>query len=442
MADPSLLPLLYLLSGLLLGLFAASLFFRFRIGTRMMDRDAVAKSYVAREIHDQALADLEQLRADLRRKEENIARLTGERAALLRDKEHLQTRDKERLESFESLRRQARFEFETIANRLLEEKSKTFTAQNQKQIGDILTPLRDQLLTFENGLQKRFVEETRDRISLKKEIESLHSLNAQLSADANNLASALKGNQKLQGDWGELQLEILLQRSGLEKGVHYRTQASFRDVNGSLRRPDFIIHLPEEKHLVIDSKVSLTAYERFHNAESDAERTGSLREHVASLRRHVRGLGAKNYQELYQINSPDYLLLFVPIEPALTLAIREDEGLFVEALEQNIVLVSTSTLLATLRTVSFIWKQEKQKRSVQEIARQGGLLYDKFCLFIDDMKDIGLRLDQLQASYNGAMNKLSDSKQFGSTLIGRAERIRKLGARTRKRLPTDLLEEE
>jgi len=217
-------------------------------------------------------------------------------------------------------------------------------------------------------------------------------------------------------------------------------QTSFRDADGRQKRPDFIINLPDDKHLIIDSKVSLTAYERYFNAESNTEKQQHLRAHLESIRSHIRQLSRKNYQELYQINSPDYLMLFIPLEPAFAIALQEDQRLFVDALEQNIVPVTTSTLLATLRTVAFIWKQEKQKRSVQEIARQSGLLYDKFCGFVEDLRAIGLRIEHTQSAYADAMNKLVDSKKFGDTLIGRAERIKTLGARNTKQLPKELLD--
>jgi len=270
----------------------------------------------------------------------------------------------------------------------------------------------------------------------------LKVLNLQLSGDAQNLASALKGDSKTQGDWGEFQLELLLEKAGLLKGTHYYTQPSFKDENGSDKRPDFIIQLPEGKHLIVDSKVSLTAYEKYFNAEDASKKSKFLKEHVDSIRGHIKDLSGKNYQHLYQINSPDYLLLFVPIEPAFAAALLHDSKLFLYALDNNIVIVTTSTLLATMRTVSYIWRQERQKKNVLEIARQSGLLYDKFVGFVEDLQDMGQRLDQAQASYHGAMNKLSDSKKYGDTLIGRAEKIKELGAKATKSLPEEFLEEE
>ena len=312
---------------------------------------------------------------------------------------------------------------------------------NNQQLNDILSPLREKIKTFEDNVEKRFISETKDRVSLKKEIEHLRSLNQQLSSDANNLASALKGDNKTQGDWGELQLELLLEKSGLTKGLHYETQLSFTDEKGSQKRPDFIINLPEGKQLIIDSKVSLLAYQKFCDAPSKEKGKKHLKAHVDSIRRHIKDLNSKNYEQLYQINSPDYLLLFIPIEAALSVAMQEEQNLFMNALDKNIVVVTTSTLLATLRTVSYIWKQENQTKNVLEIARQSGLLYDKFVAFVENLKDIGLRLDQAQVSYQGALNKLTESKKFGDTLIGRAEKIKNLGARASKQLPKDLLDD-
>jgi DNA recombination protein RmuC len=338
------------------------------------------------------------------------------------------------------LQEQSRVEFENIANKLLEEKSQKFTQHNHQQIQNILSPLKEKIKTFEEGVEKRFFEETRDRISLKKEIEHLRLLNEQLSQDANNLASALKGDNKTQGDWGEIQLERLLEKAGLQKGIHYESQSSYKDENGQQKRPDFIINLPEDKHLIIDSKVSLVAYDQYFQASDEAEQQQYLKAHIASIRQHLKDLSSKNYQNLYQINSPDYLMLFIPIEPAFALAVQEDQRLFLDALDKNVVIVTTSTLLATMRTVSYIWKQEKQKRSVMEIARQSGLLYDKFVAFVDDLRQIGQRIEQTQSSYLDAMNKLSDAKRPGDTLIGKAEKIKELGAKASKSLPKELLE--
>ena len=405
-----------------------------------LSREELTAQYVPKTSFEQLQAHADIAKEDLREKEEEIrlfsSRLASQEQVILNLEEKLGSLKEETA----ALQERARLEFESLANRLLEEKSQKFTLQNHEQLHGLLGPLREKIKSFEEGIEKRFLEETKDRVSLKKEIEHLRELNQQLSQDANNLASALKGDNKAQGDWGELQLELLLERAGLTKGIHFESQPSFVDENGQLKRPDFLVYMPQGKHLLIDSKVSLKAYDRFLQADSEAARRACLKAHVESIRQHVRGLRSKNYTQLYQIDSPDYLLLFVPIEPALALALQEDQHIFLDALEQHIVIVSATTLLATMRTVSFIWKQEKQKGNVLEIARQSGLLYDKFVGFVEDLKAVGQRLDQAQGAYRDAMNKLTDSKKFGDTLVGRAERVRELGARTSKSLPKDLLD--
>lgn len=441
MPDQLTLALLFLLLGLLIGGLSGWLIAKFRFRANGILFSDIEKQYVRREIFENLQQQADLHRDDLLDKEEEIRIMTGRQSSLEQHIIHLEDKLKYQKEEIAELQERSRLEFENLANRLLEEKSRKFTDLNQDQLRILLTPLREKIQAFEEGVEKRFLEETRDRISLRKEIEQLRELNQQLSEDATNLASALKGDQKTQGDWGEFQLEMLLERAGLTRDIHYQVQSSFRNEDGQHRRPDFIINLPEDKHLIIDSKVSLVAYEQYHSATSAEERDQHLKGHLDSLRRHIRDLSQKSYQQLYQINTPDYLLLFVPVEPALTLATQQDQRLFLEALDRNIVLVTTSTLLATMRTVSYIWKQEKQKRSVQEIARQSGLLYDKFCTFIEDLRAIGQRLDLAQAAYADAMNKLVDSRKYGDTLVGRAERIRELGAKASRNLPKDLLEE-
>lgn len=432
---------IFLLLGLLIGALLAWIWARLRLQIHSVLKTDLDQQFVRRELHEATAQQLLSVQQELRQRLEELRQLSSHLAARDQMIKNLDDRLHHQKQEIEQLQIRFRTEFENIANRLLEEKSQKFTAQNQEQIHALLQPLREHMRDFEDVAEKRFIEETRDRISLKKEIEQLRELNTQLSSDANNLASALKGDNKTQGDWGELQLEVLLQKAGLSRDVHYRTQASFTDQDGRAKRPDFIIILPENKHLIIDSKVSLTAYERYFHANDDLARQVAAKEHLDSLRRHIRDLSDKNYQQLYQINTPDYLMLFVPIESAFALAIQQDQKLFTDALERNIVLVSTSTLLATMRTVSFIWKQERQKNNVLEIARQSGLLYDKFCAFVEDLKSIGARLDQTQLAYRDAMNKLLESPKFGDTLIGRAERIKELGAKTSKQLPKDLLDQ-
>jgi DNA recombination protein RmuC len=440
MSDELLLSLLFLLIGLFAGGLGGWLAAKLRFQRNTFSQKEIDVQYVHRSLYQQLEQQSDAQREDLFELQETY-RLTSEKAARL-EQANLQLEDTLRHQKEESVQLQQRFqaEFENLANRLLEEKSRKFTVQNHEQLDQLLSPLRERIKTFEEGIEKRFLEETRDRVSLKKEIEGLRALNQQLSEDANNLASALKGDNKAQGDWGEVQLELLLEKAGLQKNVHFEVQPTFRDENGKAKRPDFVINLPEDKTLIIDSKVSLKAYDRCFSTEDKQERERHLKAHIDSIRRHIRDLSNKNYTNLYQIHTPDYLLLYIPIEPAFALAVQQDPQLFVDALDANVVVVSNSTLLATMRTVSYIWKQEKQKSSVLEIARQSGLLYDKFVNFVEDLKGVGQRIQQAQQTYDDAMNKLVDSKKYGDTLVGRAERIRELGARTSRQLPEDIVE--
>ncbi|MFK7933426.1 MAG: DNA recombination protein RmuC [Saprospiraceae bacterium] len=434
------LPILFLLIGLIAGGLIGWLIARLQQKS-VLSAAEIAERYVARELYVNVQMQLEQLQQQFQLRDEENRDLSNQ----LRSQEQITLNLEEKLrsqrEEVATLQEQSRIQFENIANRLLEEKSQKFTLQNRTQLNDVLSPLREKIKEFEDGLHRKFREESHDRISLKEEIKHLRSLNEQLSQDANNLAAALKGDNKTQGDWGEYQLEMLLTKAGLTKDVHFRTQNSFRNREGKQQRPDFIINLPEEKHLVIDSKVSLVAYDKYFNAETPELQKRYLQQHLRSVRQHVQDLSSKRYQDLYQINSPDYLLLFIPIEPAFALCTQQDAKLFDDALDKNIVIVTTSTLLATLRTVSYIWKQEKQKKSVLEIARQSGLLYDKLVGFVTDLQQVGQRLDATQATYHAAMNKLQTSTKYGDTVLGRAEKIRQLGARTSKRLPKELLAE-
>lgn len=440
MPDQLLLALLFLLIGLLAGGLGGWLAAKVRFQRNTFSQQEIDAQYVHRSLYQQLEQQSDAQREDLFELQEAY-RLASEKTARL-EQSNLQLEDTLRHQKEESVQLQQRFqaEFENLANRLLEEKSRKFTVQNHQQLDQLLSPLKERIKTFEEGIEKRFLEETRDRISLKKEIEGLRALNQQLSEDANNLASALKGDNKAQGDWGEVQLELLLEKAGLQKNVHFQVQPTFRDEDGKAKRPDFIINLPEDKTLIIDSKVSLKAYDRCFSTEDKEERERHLKAHIDSIRRHIRDLSSKNYTNLYQIHTPDYLLLYIPIEPAFALAVQQDPQLFVDALDANVVVVSNSTLLATMRTVSYIWKQEKQKSSVLEIARQSGLLYDKFVNFVDDLKGVGQRIKQAQHAYDDAMNKLVESKKYGDTLVGRAERIRELGARTSRQLPEDMVE--
>ena len=344
---------------------------------------------------------------------------------------------KENQNSKEETEKRLAKEFENLAHKILELNSEKFKKQNKEQLGDILNPLSEQIEKF-----KKKVEETNEKgvernAMLIQKINSLESLNSKLSQDALNLTNALKGDSKTQGDWGENRLELLLEKSGLKNGVHYTTQGGYKDEEGKLKKPDFIINLPENKHLIVDSKVSLTAYVEYYNAEDENSERLALKKHLDSIKRHYIELSDKDYPSLYGINTPDHVLMFVPNEPALMLALNEDKNLYINALEKHIVLVSASTLLATLSTVASIWKQEDQKRNALEIAKEGGLLYDKFESFVQDLLKVGKNLKSSKDSYDEAMNKLTDGK---GNIIRKIENLKDLGAKTKKSLPQNILD--
>ncbi len=383
---------------------------------------------------------LDEQKTELQRKEtaiqEQIRTIAIYKSRLEAMQEKLDTQKTE----MQQMREELNKEFKLMANEILEEKTKSFSESNAEKIGSILNPLKEKIQLFEKKVEETYNTETREKAALRKELEQIISINRQMSDDAQRLTSALKGDSKMQGDWGEMQLEMLLEKTGLKRDIHYTAQANLKTETGANVRPDFIINLPEGKNYVIDSKVSLTAYERYYNADSDAERATALKEHIQSLHKHINELGAKNYQHLYGIHSPDFVFLYVPIEPALTLALQHETGLFDKALTKNVVLVSSSMLLATLRTVSFIWKQENQKNNVLEIARESGALYDKFVGFTEDMLKLGNTLQSSKKTYDDAMNKLTTSTRKGDTIVGRIERLRTLGANTTKKIDQRLID--
>jgi len=304
-----------LLVGLFFGFLAAWFIakYKFSAMTNGISYEQLKEKYVLKEVMDSLQVQTDMYRDDLLDKEQEIRNLSMEASAKSQTIANMEEKLATQKQELEKVQQKFTLEFENIANRLLEEKSQKFTLQNQQQLRQVLNPLKEKIKEFEDNVEKRFWQESKDRISLKKEIEQLRDLNLQLSQDANNLASALKGESKTQGDWGEFQLEMLLEKAGLTKGIHYETQSSYRDEEGKQKRPDFIINLPESKHLVIDSKVSLVAYEKYFNADKDKKRDKFLKAHIDSIRSHIKDLNSKNYQQLYQINSPDYLLMFVPI---------------------------------------------------------------------------------------------------------------------------------
>src|SRR6201991_2317038 len=339
----------------------------------------------------------------------------------------------------EQIRVQFQREFENVAEKLLKEKSKEFIDVNRSNLDLILNPLKENLKAFEDKVDKVYNMEAAERNTMKGVITQLMELNKQISDEAQNLTKALKGDNKKQGNWGEVILERVWERSGLVKDQEYRLQASLTGADGSRLQPDVVIDLPDEKHLIIDSKVSLIAYERLVNCETEEERKLFSKAHVESIRSHVQGLSSKNYHDLYQINSPDFVLLFIPIESSFSFAVQIDAELFSDAWDKRVVIVSPSTLLATLRTIASIWKQERQNRNVLEIARLSGSMYDKFVGFVGDMESIGKNIKQSQSAYDSAISKLTEGN---GNLTKTAEKIKGLGAKANKQLDQKFIEGE
>jgi DNA recombination protein RmuC len=342
-----------------------------------------------------------------------------------------------RIESLNEAKEALTIQFKNLANDILDDKTRRFTEQNALSLDALLKPLQTKLTEFKEQVSTSYANESRERFALKNEIERLSALNVKMSDETRSLTQALKGDSKVQGNWGELVLESILESSGLRKGEEYLVQDSHTQVDGSRLQPDIVVRLPEGRHLVVDSKVSITAYAR-HAESADADTAQiELNAHIQSLRQHIQGLSSKNYSSLYGVGSVDFVLMFIPIEPAFLLALKSAPNLYQEALAKNIVLVCPSTLMATLRTVAHLWRQDHQNKNALEIARQCGALYDKFVGFIDDMEKLGQRIDQAQTSYHDAFSKLKTGK---GNLIRTAEKVRELGVKPSKTLPTGLLD--
>ncbi len=352
------------------------------------------------------------------------------------DFENLWERNKEQKQEVEQLQEKFTKEFENLANKILEEKTTKFTEQNKENLKNILSPLQDKIQLFEKKVEDTHKESIDYHAALRQQILGLREMNEQMSKETINLTKALKGDSKMQGNWGELVLERVLEKSGLEKDREYFVQQSFVTEEGNRVFPDVVINLPDGKKMIVDSKVTLTAYERYINEEDDHLKAQHLKEHVISINRHVEQLGNKNYQDLYQMESPDFVLLFIPIESAFALALNEDTALYNKAFEKNIVIVTPSTLLATLRTIDSMWANQKQQENALEIARQAGALYDKFEGLVADLLKIGKKMDEAKVEYQGAMNKLVDGK---GNLITSVEKLKKMGAKAKKSLPENII---
>jgi len=386
-------------------------------------------------IHDflqKQIIEIQLEREQIRTEKEVLAIQLSKKEA---DFDYLLERNKEQKAEVETLQKKFTIEFENLANKILEEKTSKFTLQNQENLKTILAPLQEKIQHFEKKVEDTHKESIDYHAALRQQILSLKDLNVQMNIETMNLTKALKGDNKMQGNWGELVLERVLEKSGLEKGREYDVQQNFT-IDGQKRIPDVVIHLPEGKKMIIDSKVSLFAYEKFVNEEDEILKKNYLNEHIFSLKKHVEQLSSKNYHNLYSIESPDFVLLFVPIEAAFATALNQDNFLYNKAFEQNIIIVTPTTLLATLRTIDSIWSNQKQQQNAYEIARQAGALYDKFYGFVSDMEKIGKKLDDAKSEYGQAMNKLVEGK---GNLVISVQKLKVMGAKTNKTLPQNLL---
>ncbi len=420
-----------LVIGLIAGALLGYLFTKSKAGA------LVSASAEKDNIISEKTNQLSEARMELNAEREKVISLGNELAASGANYNNLQNRLKEQKAELEQLQEKFTREFENLANRILEEKSRKFTDQNRENLDTILSPLKEKISEFEKRVNDVYTSETRERAALAEQLKNLHELNKQMTEEANNLTRALKGDTKTQGSWGEYILESILEKSGLVKGREFVIQETIKSDDGANLRPDVIVKLPDDKSMIIDSKVSLTAYESYCSQDDKALRDKALAEHINSIRRHMKGLSPKDYQNLYGIQSLDFVLMFIPIEPAFALAVQNDQSLFYDAFERNIVIVSPSTLLATLRTISSIWRQEKQNRNALEIAKKGGELYDKLAGFVDDLIEVGTRMKKANESYESAMKKLSEGR---GNIINRAENLKLMGAKASKTIDPRIVE--
>ena len=420
--------IVFLLTGLLLGVITSWLVFR-----------AVQRGgqQAEKEKNQLLFRQIDELKTALSEKERSLIELTGQLSVRETEYKNLDKRLAEQKQEMLEIGTKLNKDFRNLANEILEEKSKKFTEQNKTNLDQLLKPLGDKIKEFEKKVEETYDKEAQQRFSLKEEVKRLAELNQQVSREANSLTKALKGESKTQGNWGEVILESILERTGLRKGNEYTVQDSFTSEGNQRLQSDIIVHYPGDRSIVIDSKVTLTAYEQFISSEDDHDKELALKAHITSVKNHINTLASKNYQDLDEIKTLDFVILFMPVEPAYLLAIREEPQLWTYAYERRILLISPTNLVAVLKMIESLWKQEYQSRNVLEIARQGGELYDKFAGLVEDMLDIGNKLQQTQKSYDASMNKLKDGR---GNLLKRAQDLKKLGLKTKKTLPENLLD--
>ncbi|MBU2527355.1 MAG: DNA recombination protein RmuC [Bacteroidetes bacterium] len=431
----------------IIGIILASLVFGI-VGFWLGNKFSKVKSEVE---NGKTETDNQHLRALLSSQEQNIDKAENEVKTLRAEKEglqiklaqstsaleNLQEKQKDQQADLEKLQQKFQKEFENLAQKILDEKSAKFTQQNKENIQNLLNPLQDKIKTFQEKVEVTHKESIVNHASLKQQILDLRTLNENITKETTNLTKALKGESKTQGNWGELILERVLEKSGLEKGLAYEVQQSMTNEEGRRLQPDVVIHLPDNKRLVIDAKVSLTAYEKYMNEEDETQRELHIKSHLISIRKHVEELSSKNYDALFQDASPDFVLMFVPIEPAFAVAVNTDPQLYNNAFDKNIIIVTPTTLLATLRTVQSMWTTRKQQENASEIARQAGALYDKFEGFVTDLIKMGKKMDEAKTEYKNAMNKLTEGR---GNLVSSVEKLKAMGAKAKKTLPEKLLE--
>ena len=419
---------LYLIVGLLAGAVVSYLLVKNKFANQ------IGKAEERNRIYEE---NIKQFNDELTNERAKVIELNSSYSSLQADYNNLQNKLSEQKEEIEQLQKKFTTEFEHLANKIFEAKTTKFSEQSKTNLAEILNPLKEKISEFEKRVEETNKESIRGNASLREQLQMLKDMNQQITQEAKNLTQALKGGTKTQGSWGEFILENILEKSGLVKGREYKIQNVIISEEGRRFQPDVIVNLPENKSVIIDSKLSLLAYEKFISSEDELQRQLSLKEHITSVRNHIKNLSSKNYQSLYQLESLDFVLMFMPIEPAFALAVQNEPNLFNDAFDKNIVIVSPSTLLATLRTVASIWRQENQNRNALEIARQSGALYDKFQGLIMDLIDLGKKMDTMKDRYGDLMRKLHLGK---GNLVSSVERIKRLGANTTKSLPQQLLD--
>jgi len=426
--------ILFLFGGVVLGGLIFWLIAYYKFKSESKDNDT------ALNVYEQRIRDLNQEqenhKAELKRERDKVITLSNRLATSQSEFRFMEQRLREQKEEIEHIQGKFYAEFKDLADQIFEEKSKKFTDQNKTSLEAMLKPLGEKISDFEKKVERNNRASLEWHSALREQIAGLRDLNLQITREAENLTKALKGESKTMGGWGEVILESILEKSGLQKGREYFVQERYTTDEGKRLQPDVVIKLPDDKNIIIDSKVTLVDYERYVN-QTD-ERSIHLKNHIQSIRRHLKSLDTKTYQKLYQIDGLDFVLMFIPIEPAFSLAIQHEPALFNEAYDRNIVIVSPATLIATLRTIANIWKNEYQNRNALEIARQGGDLYDKFVGFAEDLKTVGKHIDVTQKVYVDAMKKLVDGK---GNLVSRAQRIKELGAKTNKLMDKKLLKQ-